>query len=224
MNIFGEKNKMKLALGSLSWILYPFILFIFFLMISIVLRGVLGSIFFLISIIWLILCGFFLVFFRDPIRKTGEGIVAVADGRIRDINNIIDKEIGECIKISTFMNIYDVHVNRMPLNGVIKKIDHLSGSYIPTYKKESDRNERINIIIDTEIGIVKIIQIAGTLARRIVPYIKKGDKLKKGEKIGIIRLGSRVDIYLPSCKIKTVKININDRLKAGENTIAEIYD
>ena len=79
-------------------------------------------------------------------------------------------------------------------------------------------------MIDTNMGTVKIIQIAGTLARRIVPYIKKGDKLKKGERIGIIKFGSRVDVYLPSKKIKNFNVEVGDMVKAGETTIAEIND
>ena len=80
------------------------------------------------------------------------------------------------------------------------------------------------LTIDSNIGIVRVVQIAGTLARRIVPYVKKGDKLKKGEKIGIIRLGSRVDVYLPSKKIKRACVKVGDRVKAGEDRLAEIND
>jgi len=177
-----------------------------------------------VSSFLLLLTGFFLLFFRDPERNIGKGIVASADGKIREISSIEDEDIGECMNISTFMNVYNVHVNRMPLDGTIKNIVHLPGAHLPAFKKESERNERVIVTIDTEIGIVKVIQIAGTLARRIVPYVKKGDKLKKGEKIGIIRLGSRVDIYIPSKKIKTVHVKIGDMIKAGVDTLAEIND
>jgi len=177
-----------------------------------------------ISFLLLLLTGFFLLFFRDPERNIGKGIVAPADGKIREISSIKDSEIGECTKISTFMNVYNVHVNRMPMDGTIKNIVHLSGTHLPAFKKESERNERVILLLKTEIGTVKIIQIAGTLARRIVPYVKKGDAVKKGEKIGIIRLGSRVDIYLPTKKIQTITVNVKDRVKAGEDTIAKIHD
>ena len=120
------------------------------------------------------------------------------------------------------MNLYNVHVNRIPLEGTIKDVVHISGTHLPAFKKESEGNERVIIMIDTDIGAIKLIQIAGTLARRIVPYIKKGDKLKKGEKIGIIRLGSRVDIYIPSKKIKKINVKLGDMIKAGEKSIAEI--
>ena len=76
------------------------------------------------------------------------------------------------------MNLHNVHVNRMPLDGLIKDVDHILGSHLPAFKKESERNERVIITIDTDIGTLKLIQIAGTLARRIVTYINKGDKMK----------------------------------------------
>ncbi len=122
------------------------------------------------------------------------------------------------------MNIYNVHVNRIPLDGTVKDIVHIHGIHLPAFKKESEKNERVISTIDTKIGTVKIIQIAGTIARRIIPYIKKGDKLKKGDKIGIIRFGSRVDIYLPTKKIKKILVKVGDIIKAGETTIAETND
>ena len=215
---------MKLAQGSLSWVLYPFVVSIFFLILFIIFKEILSSIFLFVSVIFLLLAGFFLLFFRDPERNIGKDIVAPADGRIREIIRINDDDVGECTKISTFMNVYNVHVNRMPIDGVITDLVHLAGSYIPAFKKESERNERVIITADTDIGTVKLVQIAGTLARRIVPYVKKRDKVKKGGKIGIIRFGSRVDVYLPAKKIKNIKVEIGDMIKAGETTLAETND
>jgi phosphatidylserine decarboxylase len=163
-----------------------------------------------------------LIFFRDPDRKIGKGVVAVADGRIREITKIRDNEVGNCIKISVFMNIQNVHVNRMPMDGEIEKIIHHDGTHIPAFKKDSEKNERVIFIIKTKIGIIKVIQIAGTIARRIVPYTREGERVKKGEKLGIIRLGSRVDVYLPANKIKSINVKIKDKIRAGEDTIAEI--
>jgi phosphatidylserine decarboxylase len=206
---------MKTAKGSTSWIITPLIVGLLFLILTIFLKDIIGSILFLISTISLLLTIFFLVFFRDPERNTGKDIVASADGKIREITD--DKEI---LKISTFMNIYNVHVNRMPIDGLVKNVEHINGSHLPAFKKESERNERVTTTIETNIGTVKIVQIAGTLARRIVPYIKKGDKLKKGNRIGIIRLGSRVDLYLPSKKIKKINVKVGDIIRAGEDTLA----
>ena len=222
--LFGEKSNMKIAQGSTSWILTPFLVGIFFVFLSIILKWLLSNVFLFVSVILFLLTGFFLLFFRDPERNIGKGVVAPADGRIRETSRFNDSDIGECTKISTFMNVYNVHVNRMPLDGVIKDVVHLPGSHIPAFKKESERNERVILTIDTDIGTIKMIQIAGTIARRIVLYVHKGDKLKRGEKIGIIRLGSRVDVYLPFKKIKTINVKIGDNVKAGEDTIAEIND
>ena len=122
------------------------------------------------------------------------------------------------------MNIHNVHVNRMPIDGIIRETIHLPGSHLPAFKKESEKNERFIIKIKTSIGMIKITQIAGTLARRIVPYIKKDDIIKKGEKIGIIRLGSRVDLYLPNNKYLKYKVKKGDKLNAGESSVAKIYD
>ncbi|RLF32456.1 MAG: phosphatidylserine decarboxylase family protein [Thermoplasmata archaeon] len=216
---------MKLAHGALSWVTTSLFMGFVFLFLFIIFNGFETSIvFFFIGFIFFLLTLFFIIFFRDPEREVGEGVVACADGKIREITSLKDEDIGESIKVSTFMNVYNVHVNRMPFDGVIKDIKHVSGSYVPAFKKESERNERVIILVDTEIGILKIIQIAGTLARRIVLYIKNGDKVKKGEKIGMIRLGSRVDIYLPSKSIKMVNVKVGDRVKAGCDTIAEIND
>jgi phosphatidylserine decarboxylase len=216
---------MKIAQGCISWIVTPFLAGLFFAVLFILFDGTLiGSVCLFISFILLLVTGFFLLFFRDPERTIGNGIVAPADGRIREIINVTDPDLGDCTLISTFMNVYNVHINRMPLDGNIKEIIHISGGYLPAFKKESEKNERVVIVMDTKIGTVKIVQIAGTLARRIVPYVKKGDERKKGDKIGIIRFGSRVDIYIPTKKIKRISVNVNDRIKAGEDAIAEIDD
>jgi phosphatidylserine decarboxylase len=122
------------------------------------------------------------------------------------------------------MNIHNVHVNRMPLAGTIEKLTHHPGGHVPAFQKESDVNERIILLIRTDVGVMKIVQIAGTVARRIVPYFSEGSVLKKGEKIGLIRLGSRVDLYLPVNKIKPLMIQVHERIKAGETTIAEVND
>jgi len=114
-----------------------------------------------------------------------------------------------------------VHVNRMPLDGRVLKITHIAGGYVPAYRKESERNERLEIQVETSIGQIIIVLIAGTVARRIVPYIKKGDEIKKGNRIGLIRLGSRVDIYLPIEKVQ-LSVSVNDRILAGVDTIATI--
>ena len=213
---------MNIAQGGLSWICFSLaitlVLWIITFLSSGLMRaiGVLGSVLFSLITIGLV------VFFRDPERVIGTGIVAVADGFIQEVSQEKDTEVGDCIRISTFMNIHNVHVNRMPVDGTITHISHHAGAHLPAFTKESKRNERVTILVATKIGTIKIIQIAGTLARRIVPYVKKGDKVKKGTRIGLIRLGSRVDIYLPARSIKTLTVATKQRVKAGGDTIALI--
>ena len=163
---------MKLAQGSISWILTPFIIGLLLLVLCILFFEPLKSILLFFGFISFLLCLFFLVFFRDPDRKSSTGIVAVADGKIREVKTVDDNDVGHSYVVSTFMNVYNVHVNRMPISGLIKKIHHIPGSYIPAFKKESEKNERLVIIVEASIGLIKIVLIAGTLARRIVPYIR----------------------------------------------------
>jgi phosphatidylserine decarboxylase len=110
----------------------------------------------------------------------------------------------------------------MPLDGRISKMTHFPGYHLRAWKKESDLNERVVITIETAIGQVTVVQLAGLIARRVYPYIKEGDTLKKGDRIGIIRLGSRVDVYLPKEKIKSIPVKIGDPVFAGKDTIAFI--
>jgi len=214
----------RIADGGMSWILASFAFTFIFLGVSYFTGGLLFLSFFTFSVFSFLISCLLIVFFRDPERSIGHGIVAVADGKIRDITNLQDPEVGDCMRISTFMNIYNVHVNRMPLTGTIETITHHSGGHIPAFQKESDVNERVVLLLKTDIGVIKIVQIAGTVARRIVPYVSQGTVLKKGEKIGLIKLGSRVDLYLPANRIKALVIQVHKRIKAGEDTIAETND
>ena len=215
---------MRIAEGGFSWVLGAFAVTFLLLGVSFYTTGLLMIVSFVFAVLFFLFSCLLIVFFRDPERKIGSGVVAVADGKIRGITTLHDVEVGQCTLISTFMNIHNVHVNRMPLEGTIEEVTHYNGSHLPAYKKESDRNERVVLLIKTDIGRIKIIQIAGTLARRIVPYVSKGKTLEKGGKIGLIRLGSRVDVYLPTKKIKVVSIRVDEKLKAGEDSLAEIHD
>ena len=214
----------RIADGGLPWVLASFACTFLFLGTSFFTNGFLSVFLFLVSVFFFLISVLLIVFFRDPERSIGDGIVAVADGKIREIATLQDADVGDCVRISTFMNIHNVHVNRMPLTGTIENLIHHSGGHVPAFEKESDENERVVLLLKTDIGMLKIVQIAGTVARRIVPYVAKGGVLKKGEKIGLIRLGSRVDLYLPAQKIKTLMVHVHDRIRAGEDTIAEIHD
>ncbi len=166
---------------------------------------------------WLLLFGvIMLVFFRDPERKTGGGIVAAADGKVRSITTN-----DQHVNISIFMNVHNVHVNRAPISGKVVKIRRVKGSFKPAFMGNAGENSRVITDLDTKIGQVRIIQIAGIFAYRIMPYIRVGQSIKKGQRIGIIRFGSRVDLILPADKIK-VKVPQGQKILAGETTLAYI--
>ena len=204
---------MKIAKGCYGWVISPILLTLLFLLLGIYIN----QLFFIIFSFTFIVTIFFLIFFRDPYREIGEDIIAPADGKIRDIK-VNEKH---CF-VSIFMDVNNVHVNRMPLDGSIIEMNHFPGKHFRAWKKESDLNERVVIDIESKIGKIRVVQIAGLIARRIYPYIKKGDILKKGDKIGIIRLSPRVDIYLPAKKTNVSFLNIDDKVYAGTSTIAKI--
>jgi len=156
-----------------------------------------------------------LSFFRDPEREIGEGIVSPADGKVRKVGTI-----GGRTFISIFMNVHNVHVNRAPMDGTIRRIEHISGGFVPAFKKGSDRNERVKMTIGGKSGVFEVVQIAGTVARRIVPYRCVGDKLEKGERFGLIRFGSRVDLVFVLPRGYDVKVKEGDKVLAGSTTLA----
>ncbi|MEM2935329.1 MAG: phosphatidylserine decarboxylase [Candidatus Thermoplasmatota archaeon] len=163
-----------------------------------------------ILFIFLTLQILFIFFFRDLKREIQDGIISPADGKIVEKNE----------KISIFMNLFDMHVNLMPYDGKIIKIVHYKGEHKPAFSK-IEGNQKVEIEIESDIGKIKIIQIAGLFARRIVTYVKEGDYLKKGERIGIIRFGSRVEIILPeNCKIVVEK---GKKIKAGQTLAITNY-
>lgn len=154
-------------------------------------------------------------FFRDPERPgNAAGILAPADGVVQSIDEWEDGRT----RVATFMNPFNVHVNRAPLAGRVLSVEHVKGGFVPAFNKDSERNERVVWRFETEVGELELVQIAGTLARRIVPYLEAGAKVHKGERIGIIRLGSRVDVYLPAGIEPAVKVG--DKMVAGETVLA----
>ena len=163
-----------------------------------------------LSIILLSISLFLLYFYRDPERKIESGIVSPADGLVQRA------EIKSgMVHLSIFMNVHNVHVNRSPFGGKVLSIKHKSGGYLPAFSKDSDKNERVMTKIETSIGVMKVIQIAGVLVRRIVSYVKPGKEVAKGERIGLIHFGSRVDLSFESAGIE-ILIKKGDRVLAGQ--------
>ncbi|HSA50481.1 MAG TPA: phosphatidylserine decarboxylase [Yinghuangia sp.] len=165
----------------------------------------------------LALTGGMLWFFRDPERTPVEdGIIASADGVVQSIDPWPDGRT----RVATFMSPLNVHVNRAPLTGTIKSVEHKPGGFIPAFNKESENNERVVWIFDTPRGEIELVQIAGTVARRIVPYLEPGAEVEVGERIGLIRFGSRVDVYLPPGIEPAV--TVGQRTRAGETRLDQV--
>ena len=152
----------------------------------------------IIIIVILIFC---LHFFRDPVRQCSadeRSIVSPADGKVIRIKEVNDNDIGpESILISIFLNVFNVHTNRMPITGRFQSVQHRPGKFIAAFDHmASDLNEQTEILIDTKFGRVKMKQIAGLIARRILCYAKNNLHMKKGARLGFIRFGSRTDVIL----------------------------
>ncbi len=174
-------------------------------------------------VIFLITLFFILYFFRDPVRSVplGEDIlVSPADGII---TNITEKKIGKknYIKISTFLSVFDVHIQRLPTKATVEKIEYFEGKFLnATLDKSSEENERLTITLKNSKGTIYVTQIAGLIARRIMCYVKESDSVEQGEQYGIIKFGSRVDISYPDTYVTSV--SIGQRCIGGETIMA--YD
>lgn len=158
-------------------------------------------------------------FFRDPERRPGEGIVSPADGRVTLVDEVEDPDLGRCHRVAIFMSPLDVHVNRAPVAGTVARAVHAPGRHVPAFRKESERNERFVIVYEGEVR-AKTVQIAGALARRIVPYVREGQRVERGQRIGLIRLGSRVDLLVPVAAAAP-SVRTGSRARAGVTTLLE---
>ena len=174
---------------------------------------------FIISLILLI---FTFYFFRDPERVVPIGndiLVSPADGLI---TNIIEIKEGKKLytKVSIFLSIFNVHIQRLPISGEVTKVDYIEGKFInATLDKASDENERLKITIKNGNNLIYVTQIAGLIARRIVNYVKPNENINQGERYGIIKFGSRVDIEFPN-NFKLL-VNEGQQCIGGETIIAQ---
>lgn len=163
-------------------------------------------------------------FFRDPERTApqGEGLfVAPADGKVILVRDVHEKEYldSEVREISIFMSPLNVHVNRAPCDGKVIAVKHKAGKFMAAYKDDASmKNEHIDMVLECGQGKVLVRQVAGFIARRAVCRAKPGDSLKRGDRYGMIKFSSRLDVYLP--KDATVMVRPGERVKAGETVIA----
>jgi phosphatidylserine decarboxylase len=163
-------------------------------------------------------------FFRDPERPIpgDEGVfVSPADGKVIKVKDAPGKQYtgDEAKEISIFMSPLDVHVNRAPCEGRVASVRYAPGQFMAAYKDEASlRNEHIEMVIDYGKGKVLVRQVAGFVARRAVCRVREGDYLKRGERFGIIKFSSRLDVYVP--KDAEIRVKVGDRVKAGETVVA----
>lgn len=201
---------------------YPFIIFFFALTILS---------FFLSKSIWIaflpfLLTLFMLYFFRDPERIIPEGeniFVSPADGRVLLIENVYENQYlkSDAIEISIFMSPLDVHVNRSPCDGIVESVIYTRGKFLSAFKHEASiQNENIAMVLDTKYGKILVRQVAGFIARRAVCRVKPGESLKKGQRFGIIKFSSRLDVYLP--RDTKIKVSLNEKVKAGQSILGYI--
>lgn len=172
------------------------------------------------------------LFFRDPERTPeGDGVLAPADGRITVLGRDDDRD-GR-VRLGIFMNLTDVHVNRAPVAGHVASREHRSGGHRPAFTKDSERNERVvwrfaalggdgaDGVAGSDDDSFEVVQIAGTVARRITPYVEEGATVDRGGRIGVIAFGSRVDVvFPPGYGVEDLVVERGDRVRAGETVVA----
>jgi len=165
-----------------------------------------------------------LYFFRDPERTSpaGEGVfLAPADGRVVEVKQVHEPRFlqGEGLKISIFMSLLDVHVNRVPVEGQVVLVEHVPGQFLQAFRPEaSEVNEHNLVGLESRHGRVLVKQVAGIMARRVVCWVRPGQKVQAGDRLGVVKFGSRVDLYLPPGAASAVRVG--DRARGGVTVIA----
>jgi len=218
MDAYHKKPK-QYQVAREGWL---FILISLFVLVVCINYQIMPAIYFFIA-----LTLFIIFFFRNPMRQSTADDVTItspADGRviIVDHDAVAPLSAEPAIKISIFMSVFNVHINRSPIQGMIKKIVYYPGQFlVASLDKASEKNERNAMqIIDSKGRYIEMVQIAGLVARRIVCYLKKSQNVLRGERFGLIRFGSRVDLYLP--KETNIFVSVGDRVKSGESMIGRL--
>lgn len=160
-------------------------------------------------------------FFRDPERTPPAvpgAILAPADGRVREIRDLRDPFVGDAVRVSIFLSPVDVHMNRSPIAGLVTDVQYRPGRFLAAYRPEaSEENERCTLLLQGESARVTVSQIAGIVARRVVCRARPGDKLEAGERFGLIRFGSRTDLFVP--KGADLRCRRGDKVRGGETIL-----
>ena len=178
------------------------------------------------TIPFLVLTVFFLYFFRDPARQIpteADLVVSPADGRVMHVGDppFAGAPQGEWQLISIFLSPMDVHVNRTPVEGKVTRVEYHAGKFLPAYRLDAGtHNEWTEVWFDRGGTPVVVRQIVGILARRIVCRVKAGDQVGRGDRFGIMKFGSRIDLFLP--RSATIRVKVGDRVRGGESTLATL--
>jgi phosphatidylserine decarboxylase len=202
-----------MAKEGILFVVIPFLVGVILLLLKIPYVSFIGAICFYV------LVAYMAFFFRDPSRTITAGdleVVSPVDGRVLEVIGA-----GDETKISIFLSLFDVHVNRLPYKGLIKKLDYHKGKFLPAYRdKASEVNERINIEVEGQRLSYKLRLITGIAARRIRMWIKEGEQLDTGDKIGIMLFGSRAEVFLPP-EVE-VEIKAGDKVYGGLTLLGKI--
>jgi len=178
------------------------------------------------SVPFLILAAFFLFFFRDPDRHPPDGanlVLSPADARVMVAGETVwaGAPPGDWQVISMFLSPMDVHVNRTPVGGTVRRVEYHPGKFLPAYKKEAgELNEWTEVWLDRPGGPVVVRQIVGILARRIVCRLTAGEQVAAGQRFGVMKFGSRIDLFIP--RTATIQVKVGDKVVGGETTLATL--
>lgn len=178
------------------------------------------------SVPFLILAAFFLFFFRDPDRHPPDGanlVLSPADARVMVAGETVwaGAPPGDWQVISMFLSPMDVHVNRTPVAGTVRRVEYHPGKFLPAYKKEAgELNEWTEVWLDRPGGPVVVRQIVGILARRIVCRLTAGEQVSAGQRFGVMKFGSRIDLFIP--RTATIQVKVGDKVVGGETTLATL--
>jgi phosphatidylserine decarboxylase len=181
-----------------------------------------------LSLVFLVLILYTLAFFRDPDRVVPDDpntVVAAADGKITDIIEIEEPDVlkTKTRRVGIFLSIFDVHTNRAPIGGRVTYCEHRKGLFLDARRPEcSEKNESTTWAFASDRATIVVRQLTGAIARRIVAWSRVGDELKKGERFGMIRFGSRTEVYLPLTA--TVMVKVGDHVAGGSTVIARLPD
>jgi phosphatidylserine decarboxylase len=166
-----------------------------------------------------------LLFFRDPDRVSPSGsdlVLAPADGRVMHAGPARPGEApaGHWLQVTIFLSVLDVHINRTPVSGFVRRVEHVPGRFLAAFRPEAHQNEHSEIWVDHQGTAVVVRQVVGVLARRVVCRIAAGDQLAAGQRIGLMKFGSRMDVFVPTSATLTVRAG--DRTRGGETVIARL--